>query len=98
MLIPNISPNHNYEILSGNRYNNFITKWYEVYNEKTDEYYCFHMAEYNKAYDLAMTLEKEKVSYYGNKYLYEDEFYYSSVDMADALNEAAAKRDRKSVV
>lgn len=91
-LIPYTLPNYNYEILSGNRYNNFITKWYEVYNENTDEYYCFHLAEYNKAYDLAMTLEKEKVSYYGDKFLYQDKFYYSSVDIAEALNDVASTK------
>ena len=91
MLVPDTCPSHNLNVLSGNRFNNFITKWYEVRDNESGEYLCFNINEYYKAYDAAMSFEERKVTYYGNRYVYGDMQYATSDAVSRAMSEAAVK-------
>lgn len=91
MLIADNCPSYNYDILSGNRYNNFISCWYEVKDEETNQYYCFNTGEYSKAFSAAMSFEKNKVTYYGNRYVYANRHYATSAEVSRAMSENVAK-------
>ena len=88
-LVDNDDPAVNYNTLYANRFNNFKTKWYEVYDESAELYYCFAMNEYVNAYDAAMTLERAGVVDYGHYYTYKDVKYTDKTLLTEAINENA---------
>ena len=82
-------PSYNYEKLYAPRFNNFVSKWYEVYNDLTGRYYCFAMSEYDTAYDAAMTIENTRlVDASGGFYYYETK-YTDRVELTAAMHEKA---------
>ena len=86
------APSYNYGVLSANRFNNFITKWYEVYDADSDLYYCFHIGEYNEAYNAALSMEKKKVLTYGSGYMYNDVFYDDISLLTEKMNESVKEK------
>ena len=88
-LVENDDPTVNYNTLHANRFNNFKTKWYEVYDEANDNYYCFAMNEYVAAYDAAMTLERAGVVDYGMYYTYKNMKYTDKILLTEDINKNA---------
>ena len=88
-LVEDDDPVVNYNTLHAKRFNNFKTKWYEVYDEAADLYYCFAMNEYVKAYDAAMTLERAKVVDYGLYYTYNYVKYTDKAELTQEINKNA---------
>lgn len=90
-LIESDAPNHNYNMLSGYRFNNFKTKWYEVYDQENDDYLCFDLDEYSTAFSAALTIENKKVEDKGIEKIYLGQSYTDSITLTKALNENAEK-------
>ncbi len=88
-LVENDEPILNYNTLHKNRFNNFKTKWYEIYDDVNEFYYCFGMDEYINAYDAAITIEKSKVTDFGYYFQYNDTKYTDKVSLTKAMNEKA---------
>ena len=93
-LVADDSPAHNLEILSGNRFNNFKTKWIEVYDDEAGLYYCFATNETVKAMDAAMTVERKSLTEYGHYSLYRDVKYTDRAELTAAMTAAAAANMR----
>ena len=93
-LVTNDSPVHNFDTLNANRFNNFKSKWYEVYDDENDLYYCFATNEYAQAYDAAMTIERTSSTDYGHYILYNGEKYTDNAALTNAMSNAAAKNVR----
>ncbi len=91
------APSHNYGVLSAKRFNNFKTKWYEVYDDINDRYLCFDVEEYARAYDAAMTIENTSVSASSGKYYYNGEWYSDRIDLTIAMNEYVFANNLKLV-
>ena len=89
-LAENDDPVVNYNTLHANRFNNFKTKWYEIYDEKAELYYCFAMNEYVNAYDAAMTLERANIVDYGHYYTYRNVKYTDKARLTEEVNKNAA--------
>ena len=90
------SPSFNRDFLAGNRFNNFLTKWLEVYDSTNDEYYCFHESDYNNAMRLAMSIENSKVLRIGGTIQYLGKQYGDEVLLTFDL-EANATANVKTV-
>ena len=93
-LVTNDSPVHNFDTLNANRFNNFKSKWYEVYDSENDLYYCFATNEYAQAYDAAMTIEHSSATDYGQYILYGGEKYTDTAALTKAMSDAATKNVR----
>ena len=85
-------PEVNYNKLSANRFNNFMTKWYEIYDEVADDYLCFSMNEYSRAINAALSLENDTVIDKGYEFIYRDEVYSSKSELTPILIDNAEKR------
>ena len=81
------APSYNCEVLSAERFNNFKTKWYEVYDNINGRYLCFDVEEYARAYEAAMTIENSSVSKNSGKYYYKENWYSDRIDLTAAMNE-----------
>ena len=81
------APFYNKEVLSAERFNNFKTKWYEVYDDINNRYLCFDIDEYDRAYEAAMTIENNSVSASSGKYYYNEAWYTDRIDLTIAMNE-----------
>ena len=93
-MIENDKPSYNYEVLSSERFNNFKTKWYEVYDDVNDRYLCFdYDSEYNRAYEAAMTIENSSVVNSGGKYYYNEVWYEDRIELTKAMNEYVFKNN-----
>ena len=90
-LVPGDSPNHNYNTLNGKRFNNFKTKWYEVYDEENNDYLCFDLKEYSTALNAALSIENTLVNDKGYEKEYRGKSYTDSISLTAALNEYAEK-------
>ena len=93
-LVDNDCPVINYNTLHTNRFNNFKTKWYEVYDNQNQLYYCFSVDEYIKAYDAAVTVERARVEDYGYYFVYEGQRYSDKILITQAINKNAEKNIR----
>ena len=93
-LVPNDAPKLNQNTLYQNRFNNFKSKWYEVYDKENDLYYCFAMSEYVDAYDAAMTVERESSRDFGHYVLYGGKKYTDKVKLTADMASAAAANVR----
>jgi predicted nucleic acid-binding Zn-ribbon protein len=93
-LVNNDSPTHNLNTLNANRFNNFRSKWYEVYDRENDLYYCFATNEYTKAYDAAITIEHSTTTDYGHYVLYAGKKYTDTAALTQAMSDAATKNVR----
>lgn len=82
-------PSQNYEVLSGKRFNNFKTKWYQVYDSRNGRYLCFDMDEYDKAYEAAMTVENNEVNSSNGRLYYRGSWYADRIDLTAAMHEYA---------
>lgn len=91
------NPSYNYEVLSANRFNNFKTKWYQVYDRINDRYLCFDMAEYQRAYNAAMTIENSTVDRTSGSIYYNGVYYQNNIDATAAMNEYVFSRNLKTV-
>lgn len=90
-LVEGDSPSQNYEALSGERFNNFKTKWYQVYDDINERFLCFDMSEYDKAYEAAMTIENSSVNSSSGKYYYNGKWYADRIDLTAAMHEEAMR-------
>ena len=88
-LVKNDEPVVNYNTLYTNRFNNFKTKWYEVYDDVSNHYYCFSMNEYNYAYESAMSVEYKKVDDYGHYFVYKEKQYTNKTLLSNDMAKAA---------
>lgn len=93
-LTPDDSPINNYNTLHRNRFNNFKTKWLEVYDEESGIYYCYAPEEYTKAQDKAIAIELSRVTDYGKYQLYCGKKYYDRGELTASLDRAAADNIR----
>jgi len=60
-VVPADYPTHNHDILlNPYRFNNFISKWYQVYDFNNDRIIC--LADAEEAYEAAMSLEFDRVT------------------------------------
>lgn len=91
------NPSYNYEVLSANRFNNFKTKWYQVYDRINDRYLCFDMAEYQRAYNAAMTVENSTVDRTSGSIYYNGVYYQDNIDATAAMNEYVFSQNLKTV-
>ncbi len=91
------APSYNREALSAERFNNFKTKWYEVYDDINNRYLCFDVEEYNRAYEAAMTIENSSVSSSSGKYYYNGNWYSDRIDLTAAMNEYVFTHNLKLV-
>lgn len=91
------NPSYNYEVLSANRFNNFKTKWYQVYDRINDRYLCFDMAEYWRAYNAAMTIENSTVDRTSGSIYYNGVYYQDNIDATAAMNEYVFSQNLKTV-
>ena len=85
------APAQNQENLTGLRFNNFKTKWYQVYNKKDDRFLCFDMSEYDLAYEAAMSIENETVNASSGVYFYNGKSYTSRIKLTAAMHDAAVE-------
>ena len=91
------NPSYNYGILSANRFNNFKTKWYQVYDYINDRYLCFDMSEWQRAYDAAMTIENSTVEGSTGSYAYKGKYYNNSIDVTAAMNDYVFSQNLKTI-
>ena len=85
------TPSYNYGNLYQKRFNNFKTKWIQVYDRINSRYLCFDMTEGRRAYEAAMTIENSSVKESGGKFYYCNKFYNDRIDLTMAMNENAFK-------
>lgn len=85
------SPSFNKNFLSSNRFNNFITKWLEIYDEENDEYYCFSVNSYNNAKKIALSIENSKVLRLNGSIYYSGKQYNDEVALTYDLDKNAEK-------
>lgn len=90
-------PSYNYSTLSANRFNNFKTKWYQVYDRINDRYLCFDMSEYQRAYNAAMTIENSTVDRSSGRVYYNGRFYNDNIDATAAMNDYVFSQNLKTV-
>lgn len=91
------NPSYNYEVLSAKRFNNFKTKWYQVYDRINDRYLCFDMDEYQRAYNAAMTIENSTVNRSTGSMYYNGVYYADNIDLTVAMNEYVFSQNLKIV-
>ena len=91
------NPSYNYEVLSANRFNNFKTKWYQVYDRINDRYLCFDMTEYQRAYNAAMAIENSTVDRTSGSMYYNGVYYRDNIDATAAMNEYVFSQNLKTV-
>lgn len=91
------NPSYNYEVLSANRFNNFKTKWYQVYDRINDRYLGFDMGEYQRAYNAAMTVENSTVNRTTGRMFYNGVYYSDNIDLTAAMNEYVFSQNLKTV-
>lgn len=97
LVVEKDSPSYNYSVLSSERFNNFKTKWYEVYDDINERYLCFDVEEYGRAYDAAMTIENSSVSSSSGKYYYNNNWYDNRIDLTAAMNKYVFENNLKLV-
>ncbi len=90
-LVEGDSPVQNYEALSGERFNNFKTKWYQVYDDINGRFLCFDISEYDKAYEAAMTIENSSVNSSSGKHYYNGKWYADRIDLTAEMHEEATR-------
>lgn len=91
------NPSYNYSVLSANRFNNFKTKWYQVYDRIHDRYLCFDMMEYQRAYNAAMTIENSTVDRSSGRVYYNGRYYNDNVGATAAMNEYVFSYNLKTI-
>lgn len=91
------APSYNHETLSAERFNNFKTKWYEVYDDINNRYLCFDIEEYDRAYEAAMTIENSSVSASSGKYYYNGNWYSDRIELTVAMNAYVFENNLKLV-
>ena len=97
ILVEGDSPSYNYEILTSKRFNNFKTKWYEVYDDINERYLCFDIDEYELAYEAAMTIENSSVNSSSGRYYYNDVWYDERVGLTAAMHDYVVNNNVKIV-
>lgn len=85
------SPSFNMDFLAGNRFNNFITKWLQVYDEAEDEYYCFHVRDYSSAKLSAMVIENNRVIRSSGTIYYREKTYGDETLLVEDMERFAEK-------
>jgi len=88
-LIEGDSPAQNREALTGERFNNFKTKWYQVYDRVNGRYLCFDVSEYGSAYEAAMTVENSTVNASLGTLYYGGRAYPNRIELTVAMHDAA---------
>ena len=88
-LIEGDAPAQNKDALSGERFNNFKTKWYQVYDRINCRYLCFDVSEYDLAYEAAMTVENSTVNASLGTLYYGDRAYPNRIELTEAMHAAA---------
>lgn len=91
------NPSYNYSVLSAERFNNFKTKWYQVYDRINGRYLCFDMDEWRRAYDAAMTIENSTVNTATGRPYYNGKFYNDSIEVTAAMNEYVFSQNLKTI-
>ncbi len=91
------NPSYNYSVLSAKRFNNFKTKWYQVYDRINGRYLCFDMDEWRRAYDAAMTIENSTVDKATGRPYYNGKYYSDSVEVTAAMNEYVFSQNLKTI-
>ena len=89
LLVHSDNPEYNYNILNQNRFNNFKTKWIEVYDSTNESYYCFDLSEYSLAMACALSIERDKIIDNGYNFEYYGKVYNRISDLTNELNEKA---------
>ena len=91
------APSYNYGVLSAKRFNNFKTKWYEVYDRINDKFMCFDMDEYQRAYNAAMTVENCTVDDATGGFFYNEQWYEDRIELTTAMNDFVFSQNLKTV-
>lgn len=82
------NPSANYEKLYTKRFNNFKTKWWQVYDEGEGRYLCFdYDTEYDRAYNAAMTIANNTVIESTGRYFFKNTWYNDRIALTAAMNE-----------
>ena len=97
LVVEGDTPSYNRESLGKERFNNFKTKWYEVYDDINNRYLCFDIEEYERAYEAAMTIENSSVSSSSGKYYYNGNWYIDRIDLTAAMNDYVFANNLKLV-
>ena len=96
-VVPYDKPSYNYDVLSAKRFNNFKTKWYQVYDRIHDKYLCFDMQEYQRAYNAAMTVENSTVERATGSFYYSGNYYSDNIDLTAAMNDYVFSNNLKTI-
>lgn len=92
-LIEKDAPAQNREMLTGERFNNFKTKWYQVYDDINGRYLCFDVSEYDLAYEAAMTIENSSVNDSLGTLYYNDRVYPNRIELTAAMHDYAVNHN-----
>ena len=90
-------PSYNRGALSTERFNNFKTKWYQVYDDINHRYLCFDISERDRAYEAAMTIENSSVDSSSGKYYYKGGWYADRIELTEAMNDYVFENNFKLV-